>query len=505
MPKISTKARKTDLNLADLFAGGGGTSTGVARAARRLNRNTDLVAVNHWDVAIETHRRNHPWARHLCTGLDAVRPADEVHGGRLNLLSASPECVFFSNARGGRPVNDQRRSQAWLVMKWLEDLYVESFLLENVQEMVDWAPIGADGRPLKSMRGSIFQDYIRAFKSHGYNVEYRVLNAANYGAATTRQRLYIMGRRGKNKRIVWPDATHACDADLQYDLFSNKAKWRSAAEIIDWSRPSQSIFNRKRPLARTTMERIAAGLRKFGGQNAEPYLVVLRNHMDGRSIYEPIPTVTGGGKHIGLAQPFLITAGGTTGQVRNPKDINSPMPTVLTNDRHGIVQPFLITAAHGDKGGDLGHRAHSLDSPVPTLTGKRQHALIEPFYFNMQRVKDPIYPVDRPMPTITGTSSDYGLCEAFIASYYNGSTCVSGIDEPLPTCTAKARFGLVELRPGIYLDIHFRMLHWTELAAAMGFPKGYDFAGTAEEKILQIGNAVEVNQAEALSYSALAA
>ena len=181
---------KPNTEVADLFAGGGGTSTGVAQTCEALfGRKPSLLAINHWDIAVKTHQRNYPWARHLCTSLDAVNPTDEIPGGRLNLLAASPVCTDHSNARGGKPCNNQRRSSAWLVLKWLQELYVEGVMIENVQEFEDWGPLGANGRPLKSMRGQLFDQFIASIKALGYNVDWRVLNSANYGAATARERL----------------------------------------------------------------------------------------------------------------------------------------------------------------------------------------------------------------------------------------------------------------------------------------------------------------------------
>jgi DNA (cytosine-5)-methyltransferase 1 len=548
---------KNDLYLADLFAGGGGFSTGIAAACKQLGRKPDLVAINHWKVAMDTHTRNHPWARHLCTGLDAVHPTEEVRGGRLNLLAASPECTHHSNARGGKPMNDQSRSSAWLILKWLQELYVEAVLIENVQEFEDWGPLGADGRPLKSMSGALFDQFIASLKALGYNVEWRVLNAANYGGATTRERLFIMARRGRNKRIIWPDHSHAQFGDRQGEMFGDKERWRPARDIIDWNQPSRSIFTRKKPLAPATLERIAAGLRKFGGAAAEPFLVVLRQHMGARSLDEPPPTLTTS-MHVGLAEPFFfnmqrnqdpilstdrpmptITAtsndyglvepfvlsmehsksgaqppfviplnhGRTNGGGQRVYDVNNPMPTITTVDGWGVVEPFIITA-----GGPVGQgrTPKDINNPLPTVLTDDRHALIQPMLVEYhgshpgrndgaRRVRS----VDDPLPTQT-TENRFGLLEPLIVSYY-GTQNVSRVSQPLPTVTTKDRFGLVEFGDGLYLDIHFRMLSYRELSNAMGFPAEYEFAGNRGDKVKQIGNSVEVRTATALAKSALAA
>ncbi len=541
-----TGARISDLYCADLFAGGGGFSTGVARACRRIGRTPELVAINHWDIAVKTHARNHPWARHLCTGLEAVLPTEVCPNpkGRLNLLVASPECTHHSNARGGRPMSDQSRASAWLILKWLQELYVESVVIENVQEFADWGPLGADGRPMKRLRGALFDQFIASLKALGYNVEWRVLNAADYGGATTRERLFIQARRGGNKHILWPDATHSPSGKPRYDRrkggynWGAKNTWRPAREIIDWSAPTQSIFARKKPLAPATIERIAAGLKKFGGKAAEPFLVVLRRHADARSVNEPLPTLTAGGTHVGLCQPVPFMLGQQSGGA--PRSVDQPVPTVAAGGAISLVQPFVISA-----GGPVGQgrNAKSINEPLPTVLTDDHHALVQPFMFNMQRAQDPHLSIDRPMPTITASSSDYGLvepylveyrgnhagrddghrrvasldqplptqdtsnrfglCQPFLVSYY-GTQNISPVSAPLPTVTTKDRFGLVQC-DGYLLDIFFRMLHWRELARAMGFPEDYEFEGTRDQKVRQIGNAVHVDVAEALAMAAVAA
>lgn len=472
--------RQGSLYCADLFAGGGGFSTGVARTCRKLDRQPDLVAINHWHIAIRTHKRNHPWARHLCTGLEAVDPTQVCPNprGRLNLLVASPECTHFSRARGGRPMSDQSRASAWLVLKWLQELYVENVIIENVQEFEDWGPLGANGRPLKRLRGALFDQFIASLKALGYRVEWRILNAADYGGATTRERLFIMARRGGRNRIVWPDATHGPEGRPRYDrrrggyTWGARKPWRPAREIIDWSIPSQSIFTRKKPLAPATIERIAAGLRKFGGKYAEPFLLVLRRHADARSIHEPLPTITAGGQHIGLVEPFVL--GQQSGSAARP--VSQPIPTVAAGGAISLVQPFIFSMEHKPR-----------PFVLPVHHGARDF-----------RTHD----IEQPMPTIT-TVDAWGLVEPFLVEYY-GTGSVSSVREPVPTVTTRDRFGLVTV-DGMALDIHFRMLHWRELARAMGFPEEYEFEGTREQKVKQIGNAVHVDVAEALAMAAVGA
>ncbi len=191
---------------ADLFAGAGGASNGLVRAAAALGLDVDLLAVNHWPIAVETHSRNHPTVRHMCESVERIEPREVVPGGRLHLLMAGPECTHFSTARGGRPVNAQSRATAWSILKWAQELYIDTIIIENVPEFRSWGPIGANQKPLKSKRGETFRAFLTALRSLGYTVEDKILNAADYGDPTTRQRLFIMARRGRHK-VSWPAPT----------------------------------------------------------------------------------------------------------------------------------------------------------------------------------------------------------------------------------------------------------------------------------------------------------
>lgn len=470
------------IRAADLFCGAGGTSSGLAEACSRAGLDLDLLAVNHWQIAVDTHSRNHPRAKHLCTTLDGVSPLDHIPGGRLELLVASPECVHFSSARGGRPMSDQSRASAWLILKWLQDLYVENVLIENVPEFRSWGPLGADGRPLRSKKGSLFVQFLNNLKALGYAVDYQILNAADYGDATTRERLFIIARRG-NKRITWPEPTHApASAIGKQTLFEiSRRPWRTAREIIDWSIPGKSIFRRKKPLAPATLERIAAGIRKFAGPWAEPFLVILRGNQTVRSIDDPVPTVTTSGAHIGVcefvvpqfseappksadeplgtitttsrgvgiceavAQPeaFLVEYYGQGGA----QPITGPMPTVTCKDRFGVVEPqaFML----GQQSGSV---ARAVDDPVPTVAGGGAISLIEPFVLP-HRAKDGADSIDDPMRTVTASSSDFALVEpeAFLIGYRGNHFGQNDaqrrsydLAEPLRTQDTANRYGLVE-------------------------------------------------------------
>jgi DNA (cytosine-5)-methyltransferase 1 len=380
--------------VADLFCGAGSLSMGATDALLELGYRPEFVAVNHWPVAAETYARNHTGARVHCVTLDAAFPATLVPEGKLDLLMAGIECTYFSRARGGKPVNDQQRMSAWHVVRWATELRTQRLLLENVPEFHDWGPVNPrNGKPLKSRKGEYFRSWIDSLGNIGFRVDWRVLNCADYGDATTRERLFMMAWQSK-KPIPWPHATHTKSGA---DLFG-AAPWRAAREIIDWSIPARSIFDRKRPLAPKTLARIAAGIVKF--RWPEPFILVLRQHCDARGIDLPLPAITAGGTHLGLVQPFVMRSAmhkSNAACVRAPGD---PLPTITIDGGLAVVQPFVLSQASGGAPCEVGE-------PLPTVPGGGAHALIAPYY---------------------GSGS--------------GETC-SSVDEPPPTATAKARFGLV--------------------------------------------------------------
>jgi DNA (cytosine-5)-methyltransferase 1 len=451
----------TTYNIADLFCGAGGTSAGAIEAASHLGFRPRLTAINHWPVAIETHTANHFDHRHLCTGVDAVNPRELFNAGDLHMLWASPECTHHSRARGGKPMNDQSRSTAWCVTRWAEALMPPVILVENVPEFQDWGPIGANGLPLKSRKGETFKAWCEVLRSLGYKVEHRLLCAADYGDPTTRTRLFVQAVRGRRK-IVWPAPTHSKGGD-----FFSTRRWAPARNIIDWTLPAGSIFERKKPLSPKTLARIEVGLRKFG---LSEFVVAWDNQS--------------GGPGAGLSS------------------VEDPISTVVTKARHGVAQPFLVELRGS---GNRAHTAKSLDEPCGTVTANGTHhaiatPVIEPCLLPQQS-DGRLRPISEPAPTVS-TAGAIALVEPFLVSFYgNGQAC--DLSEPTPTVTTKDRFGLVkpivEIEGNRYvLDIRFRMLQPHELALAQGFPESYRFAGSKTDQVKQIGNAVPRRLARAL-------
>jgi DNA (cytosine-5)-methyltransferase 1 len=279
------------IRAADLFCGAGGTSEGAREACVELGYSLELTAINHWDIAVATHSQNHPTARHLCASLDSINPRDLYGDTGLDLLWASPECTHHSIARGGKPVSDQSRATAWCVVRWAEALRPPIILVENVKEFESWGPIGTNGMPLKSRRGEVFMSWVRCLEALGYRVEWRVLCAADYGDPTTRERLFIYAVRG-HRKIVWPEPSHAPEADNGSDMFASRKRWVPARDIIDWTLQGKSIFKRKKPLAEKTLNRILIGLEKFG---LKPFTIHMRTitcRRTRRNIDRPLQTIS---------------------------------------------------------------------------------------------------------------------------------------------------------------------------------------------------------------------
>ena len=490
---------------ADLFCGAGGTSTGLLEAAQTLGLPVNLVAVNHWDLAISTHAANHPGVTHYNSDLRDVDPRAVVPSGALRLLVACPECTHFSRARGGKPKSNQSRASIKYVLRWLRNLNVEDVLIENVPDFLTWGPLhsctcnvgkkidephGAGclfGQPVKEKRGFYFHRFIRAVKRLGYQVEWQVLNAANYGDPQTRKRLFIVAR--KHQPISWPAQTHHKNGG---DMFGDMPRWRSAREIIDWDIKGESIFSRKVPLKPNTMRRIMAGLKKYG---LKPFVLGQQSGATARTVDDPIPTIATAGA-IAMVNPFIIQMD----QGGYIHDINKPIPTITSADAWALVEPYIVPLNHGD---DL--RTYDINKPMPTITSVDAWGLIQPYlveYHGDESGKPRVRSVDEPLPTID-TSNRIGLAEPYLVEYHGTASCRS-IHEPLGTLTGTDVFGLacplvLEYDGKRYLlDILYRMLTPKELARGMSFPDGYKFTGNREQVVKQIGNSVPRRLAKAL-------
>lgn len=443
--------KRRKIKAVDLFAGAGGASTGLVRACRSLNYDLDLLAINHWPIAVETHGVNHPNVVHLCESVDRVDPrqaefVDPNSGrvfkskGRLDVLLAGPECTHFSTARGGRTMNPQSRASAWSILKWAQELYIDTILIENVPEFRTWGPIGANGRPLKSKKGETFRAFLAALESLGYRVEHQILNAADFGDPTTRRRLFIFAKRGHGP-LVWPTPTHSKTGAV--DLFGEKQRWATAREkVIDWSIKGKNIFERDKPLRPATMLRIIAGLEKFGGLKLKPFLRLLRVNCTRTYTGEQILDFTAvfgialQDREIGTLMFFVFF-------FRVAKLADTFMEEEAAKSAAGTpLEPFLIVLRNNVS-------AMSVNQPVSTLTGAgRHHALVDATLVAMEHGGRPVDP-QSPLPTITTAKGGaFAVAEALIHTTHGGRE--NSVDKPIPTVTGAHR-GEIGLAQGFLL------------------------------------------------------
>ena len=348
----------------DLFAGAGGSSTAAKKEADKRGIELQLTAVNHWDTAIGTHKLNHPWAKHITASVQGVRWGHRIPGD-VDIVIAGPECTNHSPAKGDRPLDDASRASAWSVVEVAEAKRPKYLLVENVPRFLKWGPLGLNRRPLKSREGELFNLWVQALRTLGYTLEWRVLNAADYGGAQTRQRLFVMGRLdGVRQRgpLPWPKPTHAI---AERAGMGRLLPWRPAKDIIDPSLKGESIFHRDKPLSPNTMQRIAIGARKYWGIDLEPFIVVMRRNADARSVELPLPTVTTSGNHFYLVEPLVLGQHG--GSVARP--VSLPIPTVATGGALSLIEPFII-AYYGTM------NVRSAVDPLATVPTKDRFALI---------------------------------------------------------------------------------------------------------------------------------
>lgn len=427
---------KRSIVAVDMFCGAGGTSTGLLQAAESLGLNIQLTAINHWKVAIASHMANHPQVRHINSTIEKLDPFEVVPGKRVDLLVASPECRHHSTARGGRPINDQKRASAWYILRWAELLYVKNILIENVPEFKKWGPVNSKGKRIKSLEGVTYKAFIQALVSLGYEVEERVVNSADHGDATTWKRLFIIARRHRSF-IPWPKATRRPD------------RYEPAKNVIDWGLPGVSIFRRKEaglpPLAAKTLQRIEEGIKKFAGPWAEPFLVLLRGTGRSRSIKLPLPALTAGGNHVALCEPFLLAH--RVFDRNNVDSIKKPMRTITSTARDiAIAQAFLVNTEH--QGGN-GKNVRSKDAPLYTISTKTGISLVTPFItpnFGERKGQKPrTHSVDKPLPTSTGHGAG-ALVEPFVVATGGptGSGRPRSAGKPLKTVLTNNRHALVQ-------------------------------------------------------------
>ena len=523
--------------IVDNFAGGGGASTGIELAT---GYSVD-IAINHDPEAIKMHKANHPNTMHYCENVWAVDPVKACKEHPVGLAWFSPDCKHFSKAKGGKPKDKNIRGLAWVALRWAGLVRPRVIMLENVEEFKTWGPLNRRHHPIKSKQGKTFEKFVQQLTDLGYEVEFKELIAADYGAPTMRKRFFMIARCD-GKQIVWPEPTHG-PADSEVVKAGLLKPYVGAYTQIDFSRPCPSIFDTSeeikekygiravRPLAKKTMDRIARGLKKFVLDNPEPFIIQCNHGGERRpnDIREPMPTITG--KHgYGIVEPYMVQIGQTGFTKDRSKDVREPLTTIVSKNEHCLISPTLIQY-HSETSKD-GVRGQTIEDPIMTVDSSNRYGLVTSFlhkYYDGgykgagETVENPLPTVTawdhnsvvtanliqmnnhcdgkdirQPLPTITAGDGHFGEVRAFLIKYYGQGTG-QDIKDPLDTVTAQDRFGLVTINGTDYkiVDIGLRMLEPRELYGCQGFPEDYiidhDYTGKIyprSEQVRRCGNAV---------------
>ena len=540
-----------ELFVIDLFCGAGGLSEGVEEARLNGNRCAKVVCcVNHDKNAILSHDANIPDALHFIEDIRTlelspintiVERIRELYPDSMIMLHASLECTNFSKAKGGQPRDADSRTLAEHLFRYIDVIAPDYIQIENVEEFMSWGDMDENGKPISMDKGRLYQKWVRNVKKYGYNFEHRILNAADFGAYTTRKRFFGIFAK-KSLPIVFPEPTH-CKGGRQ-DMFSRLEKWKPVKDVLDFSDEGTTIF-REKPLAEKTLERIYNGLIKFvaGGKDA---FLVKYNSMSRTGKYnapgidEPCPVVATQNR-LGVAQVCFLSkqfsghpesknvsveepAGTITCRDHHAfvsahygngfnRSVNEPSATVTTKDRLSLVTPRFIANEYSGGGQhtsidnicpailtnpkqklitcklwimntSFSNIGSNIEEPAQTITANRKwHYLMNP-QFNSAggSVDNPCFTLiarmDKMPPYLVATESG----QIAIEIYDNDSPMTVKIKEFM------SLYGIV--------DIKMRMLRIPELKRIMGFPEDYVLVGTQADQKKFIGNAVEVTQAK---------
>lgn len=490
--------------IVDNFAGGGGASTGIELAT---GKSVD-IAINHDPEAIRMHKSNHPRTKHYCEDVWQVDPVKACKGHPVGLAWFSPDCKHFSKAKGGKPKDKFIRGLAWVACRWAGLVRPRVIMLENVEEFKTWGPLNRGHHPIKAKQGKTFEKFVQQLQDLGYEVQFRELVAADYGAPTMRKRFFMIARCDGHP-IIWPEPTHA-PRDSEEVKAGLLKPYVGAYTQIDFSRPCPSIFDTAqeikekygiravRPLAPKTMGRIARGLKKFVLDNSEPFIIQC-NHGGKRKpndIREPMPTITG--KHgYEIVEPYMVQIGQMGFAKDRSKDVREPLTTIVSKNEHCLISPTLIQYHSETAKGEV--RGQTIEDPIMTVDGSNRYGLVTSFLSKFYKTgigQD----VREPLGTVTANAGGghFGEVRAFLIKYY-GNGAAEDITEPLDTITSRDRFGLVTIQGVDYqiVDIGLRMLEPRELYGCQGFPEDYiidhDFEGHTyprSEQVRRCGNSV---------------
>lgn len=511
-----------ELFVIDLFCGAGGLSEGVEEARIMGKKCAKVVCcVNHDKNAILSHDANIPDALHFIEDIRTlelspinaiVERIRQLYPEAMIMLHASLECTNFSKAKGGQPRDADSRTLAEHIFRYIDVIDPDYIQIENVEEFMSWGDMDENGKPISMDKGRLYQKWVRNVKKYGYNFEHRILNAADYGAYTTRKRFFgIFAKKGLP--IVFPEPTH-CKGGRN-DMFSRLEKWKPVKEVLDFSDEGTTIF-REKPLSEKTLERIYAGLTKFvaGGKDA---FLIKYNSMSRTGKYnapeidEPCPVVTTQGR-LGVAQVCFLSKQFSGHPDSKNVSVEEPAGAITCKDHHAFVSAYYGNGYN-----------HSVELPAPTVTTRDRLALIESRFLDMQYGNGTPASLDAPAGTVT-TNPKFNLVSCKRHYLMNPQFNSAGGSVESPCFTLIARMDkmppyLVAIESGqvaieIYVtdspmtrkikefmalygivDIKMRMLRIPELKKIMGFPEDYVLIGTQADQKKFIGNAVEVTQA----------
>ena len=541
---------KIKLLYIDLFCGAGGTSTGVEHAKLFNKKCAKVVAcVNHDANAIASHQANHPDTLHFTEDIRTLELSPLVaHLKKVRkkypdayvVLWASLECTNFSKAKGGQPRDADSRTLAEHLFRYIEALQVDYIQIENVEEFMSWGDMDEHGHPISKDKGRCYLKWIKTVQQYGYDYDYRILNAADFGAYTSRKRFF--GQFAKcGLPIVFPVQSYAKNGD-EGGMFHQYKKWKPVREVLDLQDEGSSIFMKKKPLCEKTLERIFAGLVKFvaGGKKKYEDFILKYNSMNKSGHYRPVPTdepcpVVATQNRLGYVKLNFLSKQFSGDPASKNQSVEKPAGTITCVDHHAFVTAYFGNGFNS-----------SIDSPSPTVTTKERHALVS------VDLNEPM--PDVPLDKVTIQTNQ------FLANEYSGGGQVGSIEtvNPAVLCNPKQKlvsadqylmnpysfksdggsienpcFTLIdrmdkmppylistekgEMAIAIYeedspmtrkikefmaaygiVDIKMRMLNIQELKRIMGFPEDYVLIGTQAEQKKFIGNAVEVNMSRVL-------
>ena len=534
----------------DLFCGAGGTSTGVENARLKGRKCAKVVAcVNHDVNAIKSHQANHPDTLHFTEDIRTLELSPMIkHLEKMKkkypeaktVLWASLECTNFSKAKGGQPRDADSRTLAEHLYRYIESIKPHYIQIENVEEFMCWGDLDKDGKPVSKDQGRCYLKWVKTVQQYGYDYDYRILNAADFGAYTSRKRFFgQFAKRGLP--IVFPVQSYAKNGD-EGGMFHQYKKWKPVREVLDLQDEGSSIFMKKKPLCEKTLERIFAGLVKFvaGGKKKYEDFILKYNSMNKSGHYRPVPTdepcpVVATQNRLGYVKLNFLSKQFSGDPASKNQSVDKPAGTITCVDHHAFVTAYFGNGFNS-----------SIESPSPTVTTKERHALVS------VDLNEPM--PDVPLDKVTIQTNQ------FLANEYSGGGQVGSIEtvNPAVLCNPKQKlvsadqylmnpysfksdggsienpcFTLIarmdkmppylistekgEMAIAIYeedspmtrkikefmaaygiVDIKMRMLNIQELKRIMGFPEDYVLIGTQAEQKKFIGNAVEVNMSRVL-------